>query len=572
MQLASVRRWNLYEVRLQATGNELRALANPFEVHLVGTFVCRRWRSHRVRGFYDGDSVFVLRFSPPDVGRCSYTTQSDLQSLDGKHGSFDALPAHPGEHGPVRAVAGTRHFEHADGTPHFSVGTTSYAWAHHNRSTIAETLATLDSSAGRAFNKLRFAIHPKWFFYNHEQPRTALYPYAGTPPRRWDFRTFAPAFWRHLEVLVDALRSRGVIAELILYHPYDGVPLKETAASGHQWGFDCMGGPYAASYNTVNDEHYLRYAVARLAAFSNVWWSMANEWDLIACKGRGIRSEPPIAPIWDKLFETLRAEDPYPRELSVHNWDVPGQSRIYNHSQPWIDHISLQGNEASIRNELTRRVVAGEVFSGSPKPIIWDEVGYEGDVPFAFGKLEGREMVDRFWHGLSLGVHVGHSETILQSGVADDEQVMWWSKGGRLRGTSPQRIRWFRQHVEGQLARLRLPFSALRPLTLGETSAFGCECSAVAAPGAWMVVHVRSRLRPCEVRLPGANAAAPIRAFAIDYWAMRRHLLRRQALPSAHGVIRVDPAELPLPSDAPSYVLELTFARTRLKHGELDSR
>ena len=32
------------------------------------------------------------------------------------------------------------------------------------------------------------------------------------------------------------------------------------------------------------DERYLRYAVRRLAAFANVWWSMANEYDLLWAK------------------------------------------------------------------------------------------------------------------------------------------------------------------------------------------------------------------------------------------------------------------------------------------------
>ena len=68
------------------------------------------------------------------------------------------------------------------------------------------------------------------------------------------------------------------MADLILFHPYDGVPLE--ASEGH-WGFDCLGGHDPLRYGPANDEHYLRYAVARLASFSNVWWSLANEWDLL---------------------------------------------------------------------------------------------------------------------------------------------------------------------------------------------------------------------------------------------------------------------------------------------------
>ena len=33
-----------------------------------------------------------------------------------------------------------------------------------------------------------------------------------------------------------------------------------------------MGGRDAARYDTASDKFYLRYAAARLAAYSNVWW------------------------------------------------------------------------------------------------------------------------------------------------------------------------------------------------------------------------------------------------------------------------------------------------------------
>ena len=56
------------------------------------------------------------------------------------------------------------------------------------------------------------------------------------------------------------MSSMGIIAELILYHGYD------------HWGFSCMG--------MDHDKQYLRYLGARVGAFQNVWWSMANECEL----------------------------------------------------------------------------------------------------------------------------------------------------------------------------------------------------------------------------------------------------------------------------------------------------
>lgn len=78
-----------------------------------------------------------------------------------------------------------------------------------------------------------------------------------------------------------------------------------------QWGFSCMG--------MEHDKRYLRYLGARLGAFRNVWWSMANEWSGIRCKCNGKECDASHEQYWDQLFETLAAADPHHRELSIHN-------------------------------------------------------------------------------------------------------------------------------------------------------------------------------------------------------------------------------------------------------------
>jgi hypothetical protein len=55
--------------------------------------------------------------------------------------------------------------------------------------------------------------------YNHNEP--PLYPYEGVPPNNWDFTQFNPAFWRHYEQQIARLMDLGIIADIILFHPYD---------------------------------------------------------------------------------------------------------------------------------------------------------------------------------------------------------------------------------------------------------------------------------------------------------------------------------------------------------------
>ena len=105
---------------------------------------------------------------------------------------------------------------------------------------------------------------------------------------------------------------------------------------GHSLGL--MESRISLCHIVFSDHFYLKYLAARLASYSNVWWSMANEWDFCACKAKGVATG--ASPIWDDLFKTLSAEDPYDRQMSIHNG-----AHLYNHSQPWITHVSLQGHE-----------------------------------------------------------------------------------------------------------------------------------------------------------------------------------------------------------------------------------
>lgn len=83
----------------------------------------------------------------------------------------------------------------------------------------------------------------------------------GKPVYEWDFTRFNPAYFAHVEACVDKLAGIGVEADLILFHPYDG----------GRWGFDRM--PLEAGVR------YLKYLIARMSSFRNIWWSLANEYD-----------------------------------------------------------------------------------------------------------------------------------------------------------------------------------------------------------------------------------------------------------------------------------------------------
>ncbi|MFG2960953.1 DUF5060 domain-containing protein [Streptomyces sp. NPDC048291] len=305
----TVEQWDIHEIVLTGPNT-----GNPFlDVTVSARFTLVEdsgVESVEASGFYDGDGTYRIRFMPHLQGEWRYETVSDVAELNGVTGGFACTAPSPANHGPVR-VHNTFHFAHADGTGYKPVGTTAYAWTHQGDDMAERTLRTLSESP---FNKIRMCVFPKHMVYNANEPE--LYPFEGTAPGEWDFTRFDPAFFRNLEHRVGQLRDLGIEADVILFHPYD---------EGH-WGFDRM--PADA------DDRYLRYVVARLAAYRNVWWSMANEFDLMTIPAIGGAK---TVEDFDRYFQTVRREDPYDHLRSNHNGIY-----LYDHNKPWVTHASIQ--------------------------------------------------------------------------------------------------------------------------------------------------------------------------------------------------------------------------------------
>lgn len=392
---APLEKWGTLEIELQGPST-----GNPFQdVELTATFQLGG-NQQKVTGFYDGGGLYRVRFMPDRVGQGTYTTHSNAAALDGKTGKFTVVAPSADNHGPVH-VSNKFHFAYADGTPYRQLGTTCYAWIHQGDALEGQTLETL---AGAPFNKLRMCVFPKRYKWNENEP--LLCPYEGTPPDQWDFSQFNPAFFQHLEQRVKDLRALGIEADIILFHPYD---------EGH-WGFDRM--------TDDQDDFYLRYVVSRLAAYRNVWWSLANEFDFMPQKQESD---------WDRFIEIVAESDPYGRLRSIHNG-----REIYNHNNPLITHASIQNGSAA--EEAGRAILYRDVYR---KPVVFDEIKYEGNIPSRWGNLSGPEMAHRFWECIIAGTYPGHGETIMEP-----SDVLWWSKGGILRGESPQRIAFLKKILE----------------------------------------------------------------------------------------------------------------------------
>jgi hypothetical protein len=398
-----VQQWGLFET--QANGP---SSGNPFVDVQFGARFSLGHRTVDVIGFYDGNGMYRVRFSPDSVGRWSFETTSNVKELAGLTGDFECVAPTEGNRGPV-GTAHQFHFQYADGTPYFPFGTTCYSYGFIGAPFGDETLKNLKQAG---FNKVRMCLLPK--------PLGTLQPVAmpfervgaaaatGTEnlqegdasKEQFDLTRLKPAYFQHVEERIHELMAAGIEADLILFHPYDA------------WGFKAMG--------QEADDRFLRYAVARLSAFRNVWWSIANEYDLVKSKSMTD---------WDRFFRIVQEGDPYSRLRSIHYSRV-----MYDYSRAWCTHASLQTYDFEKSPE---RLAAWN------KPIIYDEIQYEGNIARRWGNLSPEEMTHRFWRAIVFGVYATHGETYI---TTDGSPV--WSDAGELHGSSAARITFLRKLLE----------------------------------------------------------------------------------------------------------------------------
>ena len=342
-----------------------------------------------VKGFYDGDGRYIVRFLPETPGVWKWKVTGCVEA-EGE----EVCAAAKDRHGPVRAV--DTHFEYADGKIFMPFGTTVYALASQEDALVEETLESLKNAP---FNKVRMCVFPKDYDYNKNEP--PFYAFEKREDGSWDTGRPNIAFWQRFERIMDRIGGMGIQVDLILFHPYD------------RWGFAAM--PQA------DNLRYLDHLLRRFAAKPYIWWSLANEYDL--------NMDHKSLADWEEIEGYVADNDPYRHLLSNHNcmcfWDFGRKN---------VTHASIQTKALS---EIPRWIKTYQ------KPVIIDECCYEGDLPHFWGSISGQEMVRRFWRCCASGGYCTHGETFLS-----DDDILWWARGGKLKGESPRRIAFLREIME----------------------------------------------------------------------------------------------------------------------------
>lgn len=353
------------------------------QVDLTAVFTCGSERVE-VQGFYDGNGVYKVRFLPTQTGLWHWEVRGLITA------SGEELCEEDAEYPGMVRAEGT-HFTHKDGSRYIPFGTTVYALVHQEDTIVEQTLETLKNAP---FNKVRMCVFPKHYDLVANEP--PCHPFVKSEEGVWDVHKPDFTFWHRFEKYLDRLEELKIQVDLILFHPYD------------RWGYSSM----TQEENLV----YLDLVIRRLAARPHIWWSMANEYDLM--QGWDLNK-------WYEIEEYIVQKDPYGHLLSNHNCLA-----VYDYNRPNITHVCIQTRFVEKAAEWVRQY---------GKPVVYDEMCYEGNLTFYWGNISGLELVHRFWSVCAVGAYGTHGDTFM-----DENNIIWWACGGTLKGESAPRIQFLK--------------------------------------------------------------------------------------------------------------------------------
>jgi len=345
-QTENVRRWSVLEMVL----NSRTHYANPYtDVEITAEFTGPGNVRKIVRGFWDGGWTFKIRFTPTIKGKWTYSVRSIPADTGlAKSGGFEAGGPPAGCHGFLRRdLRHPYHFIYDDGTRFFLFGQTYYNLLGR---TEANWKASIDGTASRGINKIRMYVEPEQL----DKKTKSLPVFNRSTPDLERYRKF--------DRIIEYMLTGGIIADLIVFDDNFGTQ--------------------------DEDERFLRYVLARYAAYPNVVWTLVNEWNY----------RPKPRNYWNVMGQIVRCEDPWMEEagffrpLSTHQ-----QTRINFQffDQSWPVHAIIQYGVRNKDKDLddewknTGKTKyrhgdewgnAGILFNrGHAMPVVNDEYGYIGE-------------------------------------------------------------------------------------------------------------------------------------------------------------------------------------------------
>lgn len=340
-----VHQWQCKEFRFKAANHYERPWS---QVILSAEFIGPNGQSFHVHGFWDGDNVWALRFSPTQAGKWSYQVSCDVDDpgLKGHGGVFEVLPATDDDnalhrHGGVLHVSPDHHYlTYSDGTPFFWLGDTwwfcpsSLVPFNHSDHVGIQSMykALVNKRKSQGFTIAQMA------FIGSLGAHQSVAAFMGL----LNGGKFDVAYWRKVDAYIQYANEAGIIPAIILDWHYLALPTYTL----EQWKF------------------LWNYFIARYAAHS-VTWLVCGEYN------------SPDADVTQVLTmgAYIKERDPYKRAISVHPWWYAGDKH-QAWSEPWYDFIMYQGAHGNGPGTVPPTYIYSEGWDYG-KPVIEGEARYE---------------------------------------------------------------------------------------------------------------------------------------------------------------------------------------------------
>jgi len=359
----TVEAYDFVEVTVRVDNSEAR---NPFlDATVTGAFSKANGTDRKsIEGFCDSTdgSVFRIRFMPAAPGDYTYSAIYRQGTREATHtGAFKASASH--RKGPIGVDPnypwhfiweGTREHYYFNGTTAFWLMGWRDERIVHN---------CIDRLRGLKINRMRVLLSGAANILWGEPVMTGenftlmLRPWMAEAPKSFDnpkidFTRFNLPYWQKWERMLRYARERDMIISAIL----------EISTHKAQ--------PQAGS---EGERRYIRYAIARLSAFSNVTWDLGDDLD-------SFRDEK-----WTHETGTLLVgSDPYKHLATSH----PAHRGPQDRASDWFGFTSIQDWSRS-QHSLMLEERQLQLKTGRIIPQANEEYGYEDHYPHWAPKPDG---------------------------------------------------------------------------------------------------------------------------------------------------------------------------------------
>jgi hypothetical protein len=358
----------------------------PQQAALQITFTSPSGQSHIINGFWDGGSVWRVRFSPDELGSWGYSTSCSDTTNTGLHqqsGTFTCEENYGtsrfDQHGSLKLSDNRRYLVHADGTPFFFLSDT--VWNGPLRSTDEEWEHYLRERVRQNFTAVQW-VATHWLAADCDLEGQKAFD--GN-----DTININPAFFQRLDRKIDAINRAGLLSVPVML-----------------WAAIWSSRPDINAMNpgtTLPESQAIllaRYMLARWGAHHVLWFlpgdgsyvgEKAERWKNI---GRAVFGDAPHAPV------------------SLHPNGMSWNMNEFQHEM-WLDIIGYQSGHGDSDDTL-RWIVYGPPatdWTREPaRPVINLEPPYENHIAYqSRGRLDAAHVRKAMYWSLLVAPTAGVS-------------------------------------------------------------------------------------------------------------------------------------------------------------------